>query len=223
MSRLKLKRFRVETPAPSVLAKYLHEFKGEQIFHKWDTIPPLSSEYLFGNIRPLVLDLGCGRGEFLTMQAGQNPALNFVGIEVHLKSVWSAINRATDDNLENVRFIKADVRRILPKFPTESVQTVYLLFPPPHLEYKRLKKDILNLDLINAVHQVLMPGGEFFFVTDNPTYFGLKRGLIETTGLLQETDISTGFEGGITRFQRFWEQFGIPSLRVRYIKPPRHE
>lgn len=218
MSRLKLKKFRVKQPAPQHLSKYVRKYTGSQLFHEIDDIPMHSSVYLFGNERPLVLDLGCGRAEFVTDQAQANPALNFVGMDIHQKSIWVGVHQAVNQELENIRFILADMRRILPKLENESAQTIYLLFPPPHMQYKRLKKDVLTLDLIQEVHRILQPAGEFIFVTDNEDYFALKRRLITAQDAFIEAEISHGFEGGITRFQKFWEKFGIPSSRVRYVK-----
>ncbi len=218
MSRLKLKKFRVQKPDDHYLTQYVHKYTGSELYHEIDDIPAHSPTYLFDNERPLVIDLGCGRGEFVTEQAQNNPELNFVGMDVHQKSIWWGVHLAIKGNVENIRFILADMRRIIGKFPDGSAQTIYLLFPPPHMQYKRLKKDVLTLELIQEVHRILQPDGEFIFVTDNEVYFERKRQLINQQDLFTEAETSRGFEGGITRFQKFWEKFGIPSTRIRYVK-----
>ena len=218
MSRLTLKKFRVTQPAPDHIAKYIKKYTGSELFHSIDDLPLHSSMYLFDDDKPLVLDLGCGRGEFITSQAKNNPELNFVGLDVHQKSIWDGVNKAVNQELENIRFILADMRGILPKFADTSAQTIYLLFPPPHLQRKRLKKDVLTPELLKEVYRILRPAGEFVFVTDKEEYFVCKRKLINEYGYFREAEISQGFEGGITRFQKFWEKYGIPSSRVRYVK-----
>lgn len=223
MSRLRLKKFRVQQPAPEILAKYVKKYTGGQLFHEIDDMPTHSSDYLFGNNKPLVLDLGCGRGEFVTLQAEQNPALNYVGIDVHQKSVWAGVHKAVASELENMRFILGDGRSVLLKFPDESVETIYVLFPPPHMERKRIKRDILTAGLIQEIHRILKTNGEFIFVTDNEPYFASKCKLVKELDGFIEAETSQGFEGGITRFQRHWEKFDIPSSRVRYVKKSKTE
>lgn len=218
MSRLKLKKFRVQKPDDQYLTHYVYKYSGSELYHEIDDIPTHSSAYLFENENPLVIDLGCGRGEFVTDQARQNPDLNFVGMDVHQKSIWWGVHLAIKGNLENIRFILADMRRIITKYPDASAQTIYLLFPPPHMQYKRLKKDVLTSEMIQEIHRILKPSGEFIFVTDNEQYFEIKRKLINEQNIFTEAETSRGFEGGITRFQKFWEKFGIPSVRIRYVK-----
>jgi tRNA (guanine-N7-)-methyltransferase len=214
MPRLKLKRFKARHPAPDVFRHYVRAYASEDLYHRAETLPPISSATLFGADRPLVIDLGCGRGEFITAQAQERPDELFAGFEWHDKSIWDAVNRAHDARLDNVRFIRADFRRALVKVPDQSVSEAFMLFPPPVTRRNRLKNDPLPDATLREIHRVLIAGATFVLVTDSPEYFGAKRALIEDSGLFTGLETSRAFEGGLTRFQRFWEGFDIASQRL---------
>jgi tRNA (guanine-N7-)-methyltransferase len=218
MSRLKLKRFRVKPPPPETLARYLRVYEPRDLYHRPQTLPPITSATLFGNDRPLVLDLGCGRGEFVVAQAVQRPDENFAGLDWHLKSVWDAVNRAQLAGLDNVRFLKTDFRLAMPLVPNQSVREAYMLFPPPVLAHKRRSGDLLTHAMLRQIHRVLAADGLFHFVTDQPAYFELKQALMEQSGLFTILVASQAIEGGLTRYQQFWERFQIESRRLECRK-----
>ncbi len=219
MARVKLKRFKVQRPSPEVQARYLRQYNGRDLHFRLHELPPITARELFGIAAPLVLDLGCGRGEFLVGQAQQRPDEYFVGFDWHRKSIWDAANRAARAELDNVRFIKTDFRQALALVPDESVSEAFLLFPPPIMRYSKRKQDPLMESTLRGIHRVLQPGGLFHFVTDSAAYFGLKLTMIALTGLFEVQSTSQAFEGGQTRFQRFWEGFDIRSNRAECRKP----
>lgn len=221
MPRLKLQRFRATEPRPETLARYVRIYASEDLYHRGDTLLPLTARELFGRDRPLTLDLGSGRGEFLVEQASAHPDRLFVGIEIHWKSVWDAVNRAEAARLDNVRIVRADLRRILGKVPDRSVAEAWVLFPPPTLEKKRLRKDILSEANIAHLGRILEDGARLRFVTDQPEYFAWKVELIRASGAFEDAVISREFEGGLTRFQQFWEERSIASLRYEALRLPR--
>ncbi len=216
MPRLKLKRFRVEPPTPQALATYYRDYSGDDLYYRPDEQPPISAPDLFGVAAPLVFDLGCGRGEFVVRQAAQRPAEYFVGMDWHVKSAWDAVNRAARAELDNLRIIRADFRLALNLVPDTAAREVYVLFPPPVLKPGKRGQDPLRESVIPAIHRIMQPGGYFHFVTDDADYFDLKRALITQSGLFAEESASRDFEGGQTRFQRFWEGFDIQSNRAAF-------
>ncbi len=218
MPRVKLKRFHVERPTPDALARYLRGYPGHDLYHNADAQPPITAETLFGRDQPLVFDLGCGRGEFIVEQAAQRPDVLFAGFDWHEKSVWDAVNRADRAQLDNVRVIKADVRLALRIVPDESVCEVFMLFPPPASAERRRKIDPLPESTLRTIHRILVPGGRFHFVTDHAGYFAIKRALIDSTGLFEIVQAGQQIEGGLTRFQQFWESRDIESKRLEARK-----
>jgi len=225
MPRVKLKRFRVKRPSPDALARYLREYPGYDLYHHPDEQTPITAEALFDrdpapDDPPLVFDLGCGRGEFIVEQAAQHLDVLFVGFDWHEKSVWDAVNRAERAGVDNVRIVKADVRLALRIVPDATVREVFMLFPPPASAERRRKTDPLPEQTLREIHRVLEPGGPFHFVTDHAGYFAIKRTMIEESGLFELAQVGQQIEGGLTRFQQFWESREIESKRLEARKRP---
>ena len=220
MPRRKFNRFRVEKPAPELLARYLQVYPTEPLARRPQTCRPLSSPELFGNQQPLVLDLGCGRGEFVVAQAQQQPQINFVGVDIHWKSLYASVNRVAQQALPNVKFVRGDLRWLLNVIPSESIYGIYLLFPAPVMKKRYLNRDVLVEQFCHSLERILEPGGRFHFVTDSRPYFEAKVDLLQrVTHLVLQTQ-STDFEGGITRYQKYWENFQEASWRAEFLKTP---
>jgi tRNA (guanine-N7-)-methyltransferase len=219
VTRLKFKRFKVKEPPAPTLARYYHRYDPKDLYYRPATVTPVTSSALFDSAHPLVLDLGCGRGEFVVRQAIDHPDTNFVGIDRHIKSLWYGIKRAEQGDLPNVRFIKADVRLIFNVVPDESVSEITMLFPPTSsITAAKRKSDPLPEDVIRAVYRALKPGAPFHFVSDHADYFAWKHAMIAESGLFDIILEQHGFEGGQTRFQRIWETFEIESRRLECRK-----
>jgi tRNA (guanine-N7-)-methyltransferase len=216
--RKKFNRFKVKTPEQTILARYLLAFPTKTLHFQPETLPPINALTLFGNEQPLYLDLGCGRGEFVVSQALRHPDRNFAGIDSHRKSIYACVNLAAQHGLQNVKFVHGDLRWVLDKAPDGAVSAAYLLFPAPIMKKKYRQRDMLSERFVRQFHRILEPGGRFYFVTDSADYFQAKHRLIKDLGLLEEVKTSAGIEGGITRYQQFWEKFDETSLRAEYVK-----
>jgi tRNA (guanine-N7-)-methyltransferase len=191
-------------------------YPGHTLHYAPETLPPVCAETLFDagyTGETLVFDLGCGRGEFIVGQAAERPGELFVGIDYHQKSIWDGVNRAVRVGAENVRFMRGDLRLILRKVPDESVHEVYMLFPPTASIRRNRSADPLPTATLEQIHRMMITGAPFHFVSDHAEYFE-ERGMIERSELFDVAMFSKGFEGGQTRFQAFWEQFEIESLRL---------
>jgi tRNA (guanine-N(7)-)-methyltransferase len=216
MSRRKLDRYSVPLPSAEALAACYRLYDGHTLHHCPDALPALASPALFGNAHPLALDVGCGRGEFTLQYAQEYPDRNVLGIDFHRKSLYDAVNKASQLLLKNICFVKADVRQVMGKIPAESIAAIFLLFPPPVVQKKHLKKDLLTPRFIEELARILAAEGTLTLVTDHRAYFACKVELLDRCFTRSHT--TEGFEGGITRYQRIWERHGLPSLRAEYVK-----
>jgi tRNA (guanine-N7-)-methyltransferase len=216
--RRKLNRFKLVAPAPEIVRKYILPYPPKLLYHCPESLALISSVEIFGNSQPLILDLGCGRGEFIISQAQASPHKNFIGIDIHWKSLFDAANKIRAHPLDNVRFIRSDLRWVLQRAPDSSIETIFLLFPPPITRKKFLKREVLTEDLIRQCHRILKTGGLFHFVTDIESYFQRKVSLIERLDPFCLVSRRESFEGGLTWYQEIWEGHGLPSLRAIYVK-----
>jgi tRNA (guanine-N7-)-methyltransferase len=131
---------------------------------------PLSSASLFGDARPLELEIGFGGGEHLAGQATMRPGTGFIGCEPFLNGVVGALGHIRDGGLTNVRLHMGDALDVLNRLPDASLDRVYLLHPDPWPKARHAKRRFMNIAPIDMVAAKLKPGGEFRFGTDHPVY-----------------------------------------------------
>ncbi|OQW48122.1 MAG: tRNA (guanosine(46)-N7)-methyltransferase TrmB [Proteobacteria bacterium SG_bin6] len=131
---------------------------------------PLTSETLFGDVRPLQLEIGFGGGEHLAAQAAAHPAHGFIGCEPFLNGVVSALNHLRDGAIGNVRLHMGDALEVIERLPDASLSRVYLLHPDPWPKARHAKRRMMSHGPLDLIAAKLMPGGEFRLGTDDPTY-----------------------------------------------------
>ncbi|MGN6374025.1 MAG: tRNA (guanosine(46)-N7)-methyltransferase TrmB [Sphingomonas sp.] len=130
----------------------------------------LDAATLFGDTRPLELEIGFGAGEHLAAQAAARPAHGFVGCEPFLNGVVGALNHIRDGALDNVRLHMGDALTVLERLPDASLERVYLLHPDPWPKARHAKRRMVNPGPLDVIAAKLKPGGEFRLGTDDPTY-----------------------------------------------------
>lgn len=131
---------------------------------------PLSARTLFGNDRPLQLEIGFGAGEHLAGQAAMRPDHGLIGCEPFLNGVVGALLHVRDQELENVRLHMGDALDVLSRLPDASLDRVYLLHPDPWPKARHAKRRFMNPGPLDRISAKLKPGGEFRFGTDHPIY-----------------------------------------------------
>ncbi len=130
----------------------------------------LTAAALFGEDRPLELEIGFGAGEHLAAQAAARPDHGFIGCEPFLNGVVAALTHIRDAGLENVRLHKGDALDVLARLPDAALDRVYLLHPDPWPKARHAKRRMMNPGPLDLIAAKLKPGGEFRFGTDHPVY-----------------------------------------------------
>ncbi|MFZ4747779.1 MAG: tRNA (guanine(46)-N(7))-methyltransferase TrmB [Sphingomonas sp.] len=131
---------------------------------------PLDACTLFGQDRPLELEIGFGAGEHLAGQAGMRPGTGFIGCEPFLNGMVGALGHVRDTGLVNVRLHMGDALDVLNRLPDASLDRAYLLHPDPWPKARHAKRRFMNAGPIQLVARKLKLGGEFRFGTDHPVY-----------------------------------------------------
>jgi tRNA (guanine-N7-)-methyltransferase len=130
----------------------------------------ITSERLFGDDRPLHLEIGFGGGEHLAYRADLLPDHGFIGCEPFLNGVAQALGHVRDQRLANVRIHMGDALDVLRRLPDASLTMVYLLHPDPWPKARHAKRRMINDGPLALIAAKLKPGGEFRVATDDPTY-----------------------------------------------------
>ena len=129
-----------------------------------------SSNY-FKNDHPLVLELGCGKGEYTVNLARQEPEKNFIGIDLKGARIWRGCKTARDEKMKNVAFIRSRVDFIEEFFAPGEVDEIWITFPDPQPQSPREKKRLSAPVFLNRYHNILAPGGAVHLKTDNESFF----------------------------------------------------
>jgi tRNA (guanine-N7-)-methyltransferase len=130
----------------------------------------LTSQRLFGDDRPLHLEIGFGSGEHLAFRADLLPDHGFIGCEPFVNGVATALSHIRDQHLANVRLHMGDALEVLRRLPDQSLTMVYLLHPDPWPKARHAKRRMINDGPLRLIAAKLKPGGEFRLATDDPTY-----------------------------------------------------
>ena len=130
----------------------------------------IDSRRLFGNERPLHLEIGFGSGEHLAERADMLPDHGFIGCEPFVNGVAAALAHIRDRGLANVRIHRGDALDVLRRLPDGALSFVYLLHPDPWPKARHSKRRMVNDGPLELIAAKLKPGGELRLATDDPTY-----------------------------------------------------
>jgi len=136
-------------------------------------VPPdgeITAARLFGDSRPLHLEIGFGAGEHLAFRADLLPDHGFIGCEPFLNGVATALAHVRDGHLANVRLWMGDALDVLRRLPDGALTFVYLLHPDPWPKNRHAKRRMMNDGPLDLIAAKLRPGGEFRMATDHPVY-----------------------------------------------------
>ena len=137
----------------------------------------------FKNDNPIVLELGCGKGEYTVGLAKKNPDKNFVGIDIKGARFWRGAKTALEEGLQNVAFLRTQIELVDLLFGKNEVSEIWITFPDPQIKYKRTKHRMTNADFLEKYRQILVPNGLVHLKTDSEFMHGYTLGLLHGLGL----------------------------------------
>ncbi len=212
-----IRHLKFSPPDEDTARKYLLQWQTGDLYHSPEAFPRLDSSSIFSNTQPLELEIGCGTGEFLCALATGEPETNFIGLDISLKSLFIAVEKARTLSLDNTRFIKAAVQFAYPLLVPGSLRAVYMHFPDPCLRPKYRKKRIFNRAFLDHVYIALADGGRLSVMTDLPELFESMLALVEQDARFEKTHgerYLQGFDLGVnSRYQGVWKKHGLAPLR----------
>ena len=135
----------------------------------------------FENGGPLILELGCGKGEYTLELARRNPERNYVGVDIKGARLWRGAKTATQEGLPNVRFLRTRIEFITAYFAPGEVSEIWLTFsdPQPKSENNRLTSPVF----LERYRKMLKPGGVVRLKTDSRFLYEYTRAVVEANGL----------------------------------------
>ena len=136
----------------------------------------------FRNEKPLVLELGCGKGEYSVGLAKMHPERNYLGIDIKGARFWRGAKTALEEGLDNVGFLRSQIELIDQLFAEGEVDEIWITFPDPQIKYKRTKHRMTNTEFLQKYKKILKPGGTVNLKTDSEFMHGYTLGLLHGEG-----------------------------------------
>lgn len=175
-SKNKLKRFRENESFSNVYQPTREEVVDHYALKgKWN-------KEVFKNDNPIVLELGCGKGEYTIGLAKRFPEKNFIGIDIKGARFWRGAKTSVDEALNNVAFVRTQIELIEFIFAAGEVDEIWITFPDPQIKYKRTKHRLTNTDFLKRYKNILKPEGTVNLKTDSEFMHGYTLGLLHGEG-----------------------------------------
>ena len=131
-------------------------------------LPP---EKIFGNSKPVVLDIGFGMGVEIIDFSIKNPTKNILGIEMYKPAIGNLLKNIYQKNIKNIKIIEYDAYYVLNyMIPNESIDEIHIYFPDPWPKKKHVKRRLINEEFVEIITRKLKNSGEIKCVTDNNNY-----------------------------------------------------
>ncbi|MCC2253045.1 tRNA (guanosine(46)-N7)-methyltransferase TrmB [Ruminococcus sp. CLA-AA-H200] len=140
---------------------------------------------VFGNKNPLRIEIGTGKGQFILQMAKLHPEINYVGIERYSSVLLRAVEKFDTEefkDLQNVRFVCMDARRIEEVFAENEVDRIYLNFSDPWPKARHAKRRLTSTEFLERYEKVLRPDGVLEFKTDNTELFNFSLEQVKEAG-----------------------------------------
>lgn len=177
MSRRKLEKFSDNEKRVNVVQS------GKELFGK---IQGKWRSLYFTNNHPLVLELGCGRGEYTVGMARLHPEKNFIGVDIKGDRIWKGSKTAEQEDLSNVAFLRTQVQSLEKFFSPNEVDEIWLTFPDPRPKKSDVKRRMTHPRFMEIYRGIVKPGGSVHLKTDNQILYQYSLEVVrQMTGISQ--------------------------------------
>ena len=179
-----------------------------------------NQEY-FHNSNPIVLELGCGKGEYAVGLASRFPDKNYIGIDCKGARMWTGATQATAMGLCNVALLRTDIELINSFFAENEVSEIWITFPDPQM--KKVRKRLTGTRFLGLYRNILCDGGLVHLKTDSPFLYTYTHALVQGNNFVTDIDTDNLYSSDIvddildikTYYERQWLSRG---LTIKYIK-----
>ncbi|MBK7134252.1 MAG: tRNA (guanosine(46)-N7)-methyltransferase TrmB [Bacteroidales bacterium] len=174
MGKNKLARWNELDSFDNVIQPEIGEVAGKDhpIKGKWN-------KELFKNSNPVVLELGCGKGEYTVGLATRFPGKNYIGVDIKGARMWRGAKTSNENKLGNVAFLRTRIEFITSFFTTDEVDEIWVTFPDPHPGGKNSNKRLISPWFLNLYRQFLKDKGIVHLKTDNKELYAYTKSVVE--------------------------------------------
>lgn len=179
------------------------------------------NEKFFHNDNPIVLELGCGKGEYAVGLARRYPNKNFIGVDIKGARMWTGASEAKAEGIENVAFLRTHIELITHFFAPGEVSEIWITFPDPQM--KKTRKRLTSTRMLELYREILAENGIIHLKSDSPFLYTYTRAMVQENNfpILIDTDdlYNSGIDDDILGIKTFYEQQWLERGKtIKYIK-----
>ena len=175
----------------------------------------------FNNDNPIVLELGCGKGEYAVGLARKFPNKNFIGIDIKGARMWTGACQARNEGLKNVAFLRTNIELLPHFFEAGEVAEIWITFPDPQM--KKVRKRLTSTRFLDLYRNILVADGIVHLKTDSPFLYTYTDALVKLNAFPTEVNTADLYNSDIVddilEIKTFYEQQWLDrGLSIKYIK-----
>ncbi len=214
----KLKRFRDNENFQNVIQPKRWDLINEKFLlkGKWNL-------NFFRNNSPIVLELGCGKGEYSLFLADKYPNKNYIGIDIKGARFWKGAKSAIENKIQNVAFLRTQIELLNYCFEENEIDEIWITFPDPQIKLNRTKHRLTNPEMLNIYKNIIKKKGIIHLKTDSGFLYGYTLGCAAQMGkvIYAHHDIYNNENSPLesTAIQTFYEKkFLEQNKPIKYMK-----
>jgi len=218
LGKKKLQRFEEMKEFKRVFQPHLKDILDSEYFlkSKW-------KQEVFPNNNPIILELGCGKGEYTIEMAKKFPGYNFIGVDIKGARIWKGAKIMNEEGITNAAFLRTRIEFIANFFGENEVDEIWLTFPDPQLKKRRWKKRLCAPEFLRMYQKFLKDNGIIHLKTDSEVLYNYTIQLAEENHLKIITNTNdlynSGLKDEILGIQTFYEkQFVNEGKEIYYLK-----
>lgn len=201
------------------------------IFGKDHPLKGRWGEDFFGNANPIVLELGCGRGEYTVALARKEPDKNFIGVDIKGARMWRGAKTATEEGIGNAAFLRTRIEFINSFFAEGEIAEIWITFPDPQLKKQRVAKRLTSPGFLTCYAKFLDPDGCINLKTDSQHLHEYTKSVLACNGLSLVACTKDLYSSGVanddlsikTAYEQKFLQEGLPITYLRFALGGRKE
>jgi tRNA (guanine-N7-)-methyltransferase len=195
----------------------------EEVFRKDYHLKGRWKREVFGNDHPLILELGCGKGEYTVGLARNHPDKNYMGLDIKGARIWRGARTAHDEGLKNVVFLRTRIDFIQSFFEKEEIEELWITFPDPQAKARRQKKRLTGAQFLNRYRCILKDNGVIHLKTDNDSLYRYTLELLKHNDLKIERNSENiyreGWDDETVSIQTYYENnYMAEGASIKYIR-----
>ena len=185
---------------------------------------PLKGNWIrdfFKNDNPIVLELGCGKGEYAVGLARRFPGKNYIGVDIKGARMWTGAKAAVKEGISNVAFLRTNIELIDRFFEAGEVSEIWITFPDPQM--KKVRKRLTSTRFLELYRNILVADGIVHLKTDSPFLYTYTDALVKLNELPTEINTADLYHSDVVddilEIKTFYEQQWLDrGLTIKYIK-----